>query len=57
MLLVVPVLLGVPLVQQGLSVLPAARLALPVTQAHSIPQPAARRASRALLGATAAPAN
>jgi hypothetical protein len=53
----VPVYLCVPPVQQGLSAWPAALLALPVMQAHSIPQPAARRASRALLGATAAPAN
>ena len=54
MMLVVPVLLGVPPVQQGLSAWPAARLALPVMQARSTHQPAARLASPALLGATAA---
>jgi hypothetical protein len=56
MLSVVPVLLGVPPAQQGLSAWLAARLALPVMQAHSTPQPEARRAPPALLGATAAAA-
>jgi hypothetical protein len=56
MLLAVPVLLGVPLVQQGRSAWPAARLALPVMQVHSTPHPGVRCASPALLGATAAPA-
>ncbi len=56
MLMAVPVLLGVLPVQQGLSAWPATRLALPVMQALTIPQPAARHASPALLGASAAPA-
>jgi hypothetical protein len=51
---VVPVLLGVPLVQQGLSAWLAAHLALPVILGRSAPQPGVRRASPVLLGATAA---
>jgi hypothetical protein len=50
------VLLGVPPVQQGLSAWPAARLVPLVMPARSIPQPGARRASPALLEATATPA-
>lgn len=56
MMRAVPVYLGVPLVQQGLSACPAALLALPVMPAHSTPRPAAHRACPALLGATAAAA-